>query len=1535
MIVTLIGKNVLYKLKLPSVAIGNYWLTDENQEKLINIEGKDGEWEITGGNKLKIIKPKALTSFTFDVQKAVEDRKNLIEKAKLTEYSMNYIYLKNYSKDLFIVYCTPTVEKRFMKLDFENTQEISIGSDKNNDIIYRNLLVKDKHARIFYSGGKLIIENFDTNFGTFVNGNVVTSKMKLLLNGDVVFILGLKIIILGKSIYINNPFNLVKYNKNLFTLNHAKYKIPKQIDSEDDNDNNNIELYSENEYFARMPRITSVIEHEKLKIDSPPENQDKEGTPIALTLASSMAMGLISVISLSSTLSKVAAGETTLKDSFSSILMSFAMLVSMLLIPIISAKYEKRRKKKKEEIRQERYSEYINSKIESINKIKEKQREILYKNYISTEECIETILHKDARFWGRKIEEDDFLRIRLGIGDLPLDLEIQYPEKEFSMEDDNLVEKLNEVAKKSKTLHDVPITVSLTEKKVMALIIKDNDRLKQKFLQSLILQLVALHGYDELKLVFLMKEDITKIDEHLKTLPHIWDDTKQIRFWANNYTEMKNISTYLEKVFASRMEAKANNGYKSFLPYYVIITDNYKQIETLDILKKALETPNNMGFSIFCIADNMLNLPYECQAFINLDQDNGFLIEKQENGNSTQNAFDFDATYTFFFENIGRILSNTPIKYSGEGNLTLPDSYTFLEMYDAGRVEQLNVLERWKKNDSTVSLAAPIGIDSAGMPIVLDVHEKYHGPHGLVAGSTGSGKSEFIITYILSLTINYHPDDVNLILIDYKGGGLAGAFQKNEVKLPHLIGTITNIEKSELQRSLASIQSELRRRQVAFNEARNQIDDGTIDIYKYQKLYHEGVVKDPIPHLLIISDEFAELKQQQPEFMDELISVARIGRSLGVHLILATQKPAGVVNDQIRSNSKFGICLKVQSTSDSNDVINRPDAAKLKRAGQFYMQVGNDEYFVLGQAAYAGAPYIPSDVVKKQSDNSLKFVSNTGAVIKEVSNEKKQIAENEGDQLSNIVKYIYQLAKQEEIKTKPLWKENIPEIIYLDDVRKKYKVKKEKNIVKPLIGEFDDPYNQRQGPVELNLSKNGNTIIYGNAESGKETLLSTIIFETISTYDASEVNMYLIDLGSEVLKIFKDSSVVGDVIYATDEEKINRLFEMIQAEIKKRTAILSDYSGDYNLYINTDDNKMPMMIIVINNYDAFTENFRDKYDDTLLTITREGIKYGIIFIFTVSSYGDIRFRLGKNFNQRIVLQLNSDDDYFNIFNGIGKKRPAHLFGRGLVKMEDIYEFQTARICDTGEWNKYIRKEIERLNGLNEEKAKSIPILPKRLLIDDVKAELKDITQVPFGMGQKDLNILTYNFKKNFITIISGKNIDIVAEYISHLAEEIRSLKDSNVEILDAEGAFQSENNDIDTVYHNILIKMNNNLSKGKHQVCIVIGIDKFINKLANKANEFTEFLQKAEISKNYSFILTENSTKLKNHQYDNWYKEYITGEDAIWVGSGITDQYVISTNLRSSTAQNACGNSFGYIVNRGKATFVKLLGMKDRGDEDE
>jgi len=615
-------------------------------------------------------------------------------------------------------------------------------------------------------------------------------------------------------------------------------------------------------------------------------------------------------------------------------LMYLSMLIGMMLMPMINRKMDKNKKKRQELERQTKYGQYINEKIAEIDEEMEKQRGILLHNYVSANECTKIILNKDNRLWEREIEDFDFLTVRLGIGEVPLKAEISYPEEKFMMEEDELREIANVVAVKSKTLIGAPITFNFAEKNISAIVSNDETKI-DNLIKNIIVQLITFHNYEDLNLVFLLEEDKKKNWEYVKTIPHVWNSSKEIRFFADNYDDMEKVSIYLEEELKQRLIEKEENkdlDYKAVKPYYLIITDNYKKIEKLRIIKEILKQKENLGFGIICTTNDIFQLPKETKAFINLNESEGQIIEK-ELTSSNQIKFVFNSPNILQFDKICYMLSNIPIRcVSSKKESSLPSSYSFLEMYDAGLIEQLNILERWKKNDTTLSLRAPIGVDDGGKNIYLDVHEKFHGPHGLVAGSTGSGKSEFIITYILSLAVNYHPYDVAFILIDYKGGGLAGAFQKNNIRLPHLVGTITNIDVAGLNRSLASIQSELKRRQVKFNMARNMTDEGTIDISKYQKLYHDGIVKEPIPHLFIICDEFAELKQQQPDFMEELISVSRIGRSLGVHLILATQKPAGIVNEQIRSNSRFAICLKVQNKEDSRDMIGKNDAAYLKRS---------------------------------------------------------------------------------------------------------------------------------------------------------------------------------------------------------------------------------------------------------------------------------------------------------------------------------------------------------------------------------------------------------------------------------------------------------------------------------------------------------------------------------------------------------------------------------------------------------------------------
>ena len=1535
MLVTLIGKNSIHTIKLPQTPLGNYWISDksgETEKKLINIEGKDENWQIVTNNKVKAINPKAL-NIENDIVKISPETEITTQRIILKENNMYGVCIGGFD-NFYIIYCSPIFENDLIKLTVKNTQEIFIGKGEKNHIVYNNKLVANTHARIFIDSNELYLENFDKKFGTCVNNKMVSNEIIKLYNGDKIFIMGLTIIIMGQDIIINNPSNNMKYNNNYLSLNDENHNIDIVKNTNDEEE----EIYEDN-YFTRSPRIINRIKKEVVKIDAPPQIESKEEAPMMLVLGSTLSMGAMILISGTRTLDSQINSKQSSRQMIFQIAIILLMLLGMILIPILNVKYNKKKKKKYEEKRQQRYKEYIDSKIEIIDEAMYNQREILLENNLSTEKCQKLILDKDKKLWERKLEDEDFLTVRLGIGDVPLEIDIRYPEERFMMEDDNLIDILNSVAKKSKILQRAPIKFSLIEHRFSAIISHDEE-LRKKYLENLLIQLIALQSYDDLKLVFLLKEDKQEKWEELKMLPYFWNENKKIRFFADNYNDMEKVSKYLEEIAKQRIEEieekKYDNGHRVFKPYYLIITDDYKHIENLRIIQEILKEKENIGFGLLSLSDNVNQLPNENQSFINLEDKEGQIFENEITEDSLK-TFKFNLIDNLKLNEITAILANIPIKYDMQGKSGLPSSYNFLEMYDVGLIEQLNVLERWNKNDSTLSLEAPIGIDSAGRLIGLDIHEKFHGPHGLIAGSTGSGKSEFIITYILSMAINYNPNDVAFVLIDYKGGGLAGAFQKGNIKLPHLVGTITNIDTVGLQRSLASIQSELRRRQIAFNKARDMTDEGTIDIYKYQKLYHEGIVKKPIPHLLIICDEFAELKQQQPDFMDELISVSRIGRSLGVHLILATQKPAGIVNDQIRSNSRFAVCLKVQTKQDSNDVINKPDAAQLKGEGQFYIEVGNDEYFNLGQAAWSGAQYLPSNVIKKKVDSSIEFISNIGATIKSIDDTVQRKSNAEGEQLTRIVQYLNDIANKEKIKLPQLWLDSIPEDIYFDDIKKKYKIEHEETRIMPLIGEYDDPYNQRQDAAIIDFDKVGNVVIFGNAESGKESLLSTICYDFIKNYTTKEVWTYILDFGSEALKIFKEAPHVGDTIFIGEEEKIKRFFEYITQEIKNRKKILSDYNGDYKLYVKETGQILPTIIVIINNYGAFADTYQmTEYDDMILSITREGLSCGIKFIFTVNSFNNIRYRLIQNFKYRIALNLNSDDEYYNVFDKIGKKRPSHNFGRGILKVDDeLYEFQTAKICEASEYNNLIKTAIDEAKRNNKIIAKPVQVLPEKVTFDDLKKDLNSIASVPIGITDKDLRVLNYNFSKNIINLITSKNFDEVIEFTGYIIDEIRQLDEVNVIVFDAEKIWANDNTNVRNEYEIFTFELEKNLKKDIHNICIIIGLDKFLNAIGELATFFINQIKKAEEKGNYNFIIVDSASKIKLHEYDPWYKSFIGKEDGIWVGNGFNDQYLINISTNRRDIVNNCGCSMGYAVKGGTPIFVKLLEMKDKGDDYE
>lgn len=1520
----------LTKFDLPNIVEESFLvpfkMSNSQREYTISIESEDGNW---------FIKSNGLINIVFNNQ--------LVLRQQLVNYG-NYELEVADTRVKVSLYSLPSFEKNYNDVSIIGVNNTSIGSGLNNNIYYPNAKITNNNLNIQFNNNKFILT---ANYNNVFLNDVLVSKAYL-KTGDVIFVGGLKLIFMSNYLRVSNPNNQVVINglqiySDVNKTNYSEYNKDDNLEVENN-------LYNKDDYFYHIPRIIDKFILERVTIDSPPSPEKEENMPFILTLGSSLTMAMSSFMIGFTSVSSVMSGEKEVKTVLPQLVTCLAMVIGSILMPRFTSAWQKKQKRKREALRQKKYSEYLSQKQAEINEILNKQSRILNYNYPGQNEYINFITTKSKRLWERQVIDIDFLELNVGIGNTKAKIEIEAPEKKFTLDEDNLQEKAIEIAK-NKVLKDVPITISLVEGRRVALIC--NQKNKSVYIDYIILQLITMHSAGDLKIIYLSSNDYL---EYLKYIPHVWNEEKNKRFFATNLHDQKEVSEYLMNVFKERESAMNGNSsaekvnpkaYKNASPYYLIITDSYKDIKDLPIIQKVLQEQSNYGLSILFIEDNIVDLPPECKHFVYTSDEMSYTMEPGEEENINRN-FNIPILQKMDMISIASILSNIPIPIKS-GVSELPTSLTFLEMYNASKIEQLNISNRWKTNDPTISLKVPIGVHADRELFMLDLHEKAHGPHGLIAGSTGSGKSEFIITFILSMAINYHPDEVQFVLIDYKGGGLAGAFENREkgIKLPHLAGTITNLDTSEMNRTLVSINSELKRRQSEFNKARDYLGEGTIDIYKYQKYYRQNKLKDPISHLFIVSDEFAELKSQQPEFMDELISTARIGRSLGVHLILATQKPTGVVNDQIWSNAKFKICLKVQDKSDSMEMLKRPEAASIKETGRFYLQVGYDEYFDIGQSGYSGAPYIPTDRVIRKVDDSVSFIDELGNSYKSVNNEvnDEDKKKDYGEQLTNVVKYIVDLAEKDNVSAKMLWLSSIPDMVYQEGLKTKYNYETKEYLINPVIGEYDNPSAQKQGILTLDLTNVGNTAIYGMTGSGKENLLTSIIYDCLKSHSPEEINFYILDFGAETLKIFSKFPHVGGVATVEDNEMVLNLFNMLFDELAKRKNLFSDYGGTYLEYIKSSNEKLPLITVVINGYDVMGENFA-KIQDGIFPLIREGNKYGIVFILTTSINGGISSRVGQMFLNTISLRQKNADSYRDIVGCPRGLIPKNYFGRGVVSVGKTgYEFQTAFISKKDKINETIREALKQIQGKYNKEAVKIKTMPKYVTLDYIKEETTGLNHMAIGINKATLDPVFYNFDNLPVTMVLANRIFDNLGYVRAMLKLMAEFKEIEINLIDTTGLLSEKNihqnikvysNDFDNALKNVILDVNKETKDKLKRVFIFMGIAVLKSKLSEVGLKYYDALfQNISRFRNSKVILIDDIKPFKQLQFEPWYSKTVVNTNGIWLGPGVSDQNAIDFSSMTYEQKQEKFPYIAYACGSKKTIIFKHMIDEIEGEEDE
>lgn len=950
----------------------------------------------------------------------------------------------------------------------------------------------------------------------------------------------------------------------------------------------------------------------------------------------------------------------------------------------------------------------------------------------------------NLRIYEKLPHHADFLKCRIGTMKTNLPFAIECNINELDNQKDALESLIEQIKKEYAKELPLPYGISLAVSAIGY--IGQNQTIIEQ-VQWLLLQLAIFHSYHEVQFVAIFSEDTLALWWELRWLNHIKLTGKSKRNLIYHEHQRDQILGELYSILKKRKQLLVEKKQMQFLPHYIICITFPELIIEHNIMELLKEDVKNLGVTLIYVAENFEDLPEFTQTVIEIKSKTEAVLLLEE-GKHRNKAIELDKELSPKDKAyIARTLA--PLIHEQAKTNQIPQQLTLLELYQVQELADLAISKRWQENAPHKSLAVPLGMRGRADIVYLNLHEKAHGPHGLVAGTTGSGKSEIIQSYIISLAIHFHPYDVAFLLIDYKGGGMANLFKE----LPHHLGAITNLDGSQSMRALISIKAELERRQRLFGEY--QVNH----IHQYQKLFKAGEATLPMPHLFLIVDEFAELKTEKPEFIKELVSTARVGRSLGINLILATQKPAGVIDEQIWSNSNFKLCLKVQNSADSQEMLKTPDAAKITIAGRAYLQVGNNEIYELFQSAWSGAPFQSDDV--DYQDERIYHIDTQGQyelLSDDLSSLADDIAEQEQEtELSMIIKHIKTIAEAQQLKklSQP-WLPPLPEIYKLpeQDFTNKW-LAPEQNL-HITLGLLDYPQKQAQLPLTLNLAHDGHFLVISAQGFGKSTTLQTLTIQLAIQCSPTHLHIYLLDFGTNGLLPLQHFPHVADVLQLDDlTSKLPKFTRRITKEITRRKQLLAKHSAQTKMqYQKMTGEMLPSIIIVFDNLDALRElNGLDEFEQLLTQISREGAALGIHLLLSATRVGAVRMQLLSNIKIKLALyQLELAD----VITLVGRTpfEIEQFAGRGLIKIEEATLCQVGLAIDGEDSITYIAN-IEKLartmsQHFAGELPKAIPLLPEVLSIEtfieiaSVRQTMQKHSQFALGVDVEDVEALSYD-----------------------------------------------------------------------------------------------------------------------------------------------------------------------------------------------
>ena len=992
--------------------------------------------------------------------------------------------------------------------------------------------------------------------------------------------------------------------------------------------------------FHRPPRFRRAVEALEVALPSPPiAPRNQHLAPLWRVLLMTLLPALLPPIAL--------AGATLWLGQSSTIIVTSVALASSLALAVgITTLFSRRDDAARERAEQAEYQGQLARHAERLRAIAEdgrnrlqREREVLGEWYPPATELMRRGMESAPQLWERRPGDADFLALRLGLGTRSSSLRLR---AEGSGAADAITDAL--VTELSR-LESAPVSFDLAAGSEYGLV--GSAAVVAAAMPGLLLQMGVLHSPHEVKLAVFSRD--LELCDAVKWLPHCRLDVgKESHVLVGRVgTEA---SPALRSIGQESALAASDDGIA-----FVVFADANDWESLPGRMERWLPTARDR-MAIVHIRPSARELPPSCQASILLDGSGGRVIRRNEAGEPP--TFQLEPVPVAQLREVALTLARIEVADS-QARVPIPREARLTELLRLQNTSVDSVLDTWNQARRAFRLAAPIAAGPNGSTVDIDLRRD--GPHGLIAGTTGSGKSELLQSLVVGLAARIPPDLLNFVLFDYKGGS---AFRE-VAELPHVTGVVTDLNERLAARALASLRAELQRRERLIADSA----PAATNIIEYQSVARAT----PLANLVIIIDEFHRLVTEQPEFVEQMVQIAQQGRSLGVHLLLSTQKPSGVVSDHIRANTNLRICLRVTDESDSRDVLGGADAAFIPREvpGRMYIRVGNERLKACQAGRVSGVVERPS-ATSRTLDSRL-FLPGDGLRVARAGRlAARIIPSNNGredddstadvdlvDERKELIEAIRAASTKQRLPLQPPpWQEALPPTLELPQ--------SVADGARVVVGRLDEPELLSQRELEINLEA-GHICIVGGANSGKTTALLTIATALARKWGPDEVHIYGIDFAGGGLGPLDQLPHSGGVAAQHEPARVEWVLSALRDVVGARLAAGSFAS--------------PRIVVLIDNFPSLWSMLQNA--DTGQGVTGDlaevmdlGRSVGVTFAITMERADALRGNFLAMMGTRLALPV-LDSDALSGF-GLGKVTAAEWIpGRALILGRVVHEAQLA------------------------------------------------------------------------------------------------------------------------------------------------------------------------------------------------------------------------------------------------------------------